>query len=108
MSMYYSLKNPKQTAEDPAVKVSSPNEKKARWIISGVVITFLVSTFLLSHTGGSDAVDSEEYDNPYEATSIDHVCGDFDTQEDAQLSYEANGGPYESPHYLDRDNNGLA
>jgi hypothetical protein len=33
---------------------------------------------------------------------------DFDTQEDAQLIYEANGGPDEDLHDLDRDGNGLA
>jgi hypothetical protein len=47
-------------------------------------------------------------DNPYTATNIDHDCPDFDTQEDAQLFYEANGGPVYDPHDLDRDNDGMA
>jgi Excalibur calcium-binding domain len=46
--------------------------------------------------------------NPYSATNIDHDCSDFDTQEDAQLFYEANGGPYSDPHYLDRDKDDMA
>ncbi|MEH7503311.1 excalibur calcium-binding domain-containing protein [Neobacillus drentensis] len=47
-------------------------------------------------------------DNPYTATDIDHDCPDFETQEDAQLFFEANGGPEEDPHDLDRDNDGMA
>lgn len=46
--------------------------------------------------------------NPYSATDIDHDCTDFSTQEDAQLFYEANGGPDYDPHDLDRDNDGMA
>ncbi|WP_413308821.1 excalibur calcium-binding domain-containing protein [Bacillus sp. 1P10SD] len=69
-----------------------------------------------------DSYDDEEYteddeyyeeeevssENPYTATSIDHDCTDFATQEDAQLFYEANGGPEYDPHDLDRDNDGMA
>ncbi|MFJ7729283.1 excalibur calcium-binding domain-containing protein [Neobacillus sp. NPDC097160] len=39
---------------------------------------------------------------------MDHDCTDFETQEDAQLFYEANGGPEYDPHDLDRDNDGMA
>jgi hypothetical protein len=46
--------------------------------------------------------------NPYSYTTIDHDCSDFATQEDAQLFYEANGGPDSDPHDLDRDNDGYA
>ncbi|WP_066385481.1 excalibur calcium-binding domain-containing protein [Neobacillus mesonae] len=47
-------------------------------------------------------------DNPYTATDIDHNCTDFDSQEDAQLFFEANGGPEYDPHDLDRDGDGIA
>jgi hypothetical protein len=60
-------------------------------------------------------VDEEYYEeevetssNPYSYTTIDHDCSDFKTQEDAQLFYEANGGPDSDPHDLDRDNDGMA
>jgi hypothetical protein len=46
--------------------------------------------------------------NPYKATSIDHNCSDFESQEDAQLFFEANGGPDYDPHDLDRDGDGIA
>jgi hypothetical protein len=61
--------------------------------------------------------DDEEYyeeevvtttDNPYTATDIDHDCSDFETRYEAQLFYEANGGPEYDPHDLDRDNDGSA
>ena len=57
---------------------------------------------------------SEEYESDYSdgtsysSTSVDHNCGDFATQKDAQLFYVANGGPYSDPHDLDRDNDGNA
>lgn len=47
-------------------------------------------------------------ENPYSATDIDHDCPDFETGEDAQLFYIANGGPEYDPHDLDRDNDGRA
>lgn len=47
-------------------------------------------------------------ENSYSSTTIDHDCSDFDTQEDAQLFFEANGGPYDDPHDLDRDGDGMA
>jgi Excalibur calcium-binding domain len=49
-----------------------------------------------------------EADNPYSETSLDHDCSDFDTQEDAQLFFEANGGPDYDEHDLDRDGDGIA
>ncbi|WP_419180497.1 excalibur calcium-binding domain-containing protein [Bacillus salipaludis] len=52
--------------------------------------------------------DTTTSDNPYTATDIDHDCPDFDSQEDAQLFFEANGGPDEDPHDLDRDGDGMA
>lgn len=57
-----------------------------------------------------DSFDDDSYvedtDNPYTATDIDHNCTDFDTQEDAQLFFEANGEG--DPHDLDRDGDGIA
>jgi hypothetical protein len=46
--------------------------------------------------------------NPYTATDIDHDSSDFETGWEAQLFYEANGGPEYDPHDLDRDNDGRA
>lgn len=81
---------------------------KAAWIISGVVITSIIGFYLYGNTSETEPANSNKSDNPYEATSIDHNCTDFDTQEDAQFFYEANGGPDEDPHGLDRDNDGTA
>ena len=52
--------------------------------------------------------DEETSSNPYSATDIDHDCTDFETQEEAQLFFEANGGPADDPHDLDRDGDGMA
>lgn len=49
-----------------------------------------------------------DYTNPYLPTYIDHNCSDFDTQKDAQLFFEANGSPYDDPHDLDRNGDGMA
>lgn len=38
----------------------------------------------------------------------DRDCGDFDSQQEAQEFFEANGGPEEDPHRLDGDGNGQA
>ena len=38
----------------------------------------------------------------------DRDCGDFATQEEAQMLYEADGGPGVDPHQLDGDSDGLA
>lgn len=46
--------------------------------------------------------------NPYTTTDIDHDCPDFSTPRDAQLFFEANGGPDYDPHDLDRDGDGFA
>ena len=35
-------------------------------------------------------------------------CGDFDTQQDAQAFFEAQGGPASDPHGLDGDSDGVA
>jgi micrococcal nuclease len=38
----------------------------------------------------------------------DRNCGDFSSQEQAQVFYEAEGGPQQDPHGLDRDSDGQA
>ena len=35
-------------------------------------------------------------------------CSDFDTQQEAQQQFEADGGPERDPHRLDNDNDGEA
>lgn len=50
----------------------------------------------------------DEVSNPYTYTDVDHDCTDFPTHYDAQLFYEANGGPESDPHDLDRDIDELA
>jgi len=71
-----------------------------------VVLTFIILTNLKSDK--FEPVDSDIEQNPYTFTTVDHDCVDFDTQKDAQLFYEANGGPSSDPHDLDRDNDGMA
>ena len=39
---------------------------------------------------------------------VDRNCGDFDSWQEAQDFYEAEGGPSEDPHRLDRDGDGTA
>lgn len=46
--------------------------------------------------------------NPYSSTSTDHDCRDFKNGKEAQLFYEANGGPLSDPHGLDKDKDGRA
>lgn len=38
----------------------------------------------------------------------DKDCSDFATQEEAQAFFEANGGPQQDPHRLDKDGDGVA
>lgn len=40
--------------------------------------------------------------------AADKDCGDFATQEQAQIFYEQNGGPGSDPHHLDGDRDGKA
>ena len=53
-------------------------------------------------------------DNPTETRSFlnsaeeDKDCSDFRTQREAQSFFEANGGPSNDPHNLDRDGDGRA
>lgn len=38
----------------------------------------------------------------------DYDCSDFDSQKEAQEFFEDEGGPYDDPHNLDRDGDGVA
>ncbi|WML56505.1 YHYH domain-containing protein [Neobacillus sp. PS2-9] len=78
------------------------------WLLGGFVIFSILGIYIYQSTYSSEPASSEENDNPYSYTSIDKDCSDFETQEDAQLFYEANGGPEEDPHDLDRDHDGIA
>ena len=42
------------------------------------------------------------------AVSDSYDCSDFDTQQEAQEQFEADGGPEEDPHNLDSDGDGIA
>jgi hypothetical protein len=51
--------------------------------------------------------DSED-SYPEESTFIDANCKDFAAQSEVQDFYKTNGGPYEDPYDLDRDNKRMA
>lgn len=47
-------------------------------------------------------------ENPKDTrTSKDKDCEDFDTQQEAQVFFEKEGGPQSDPHDLDRDKDGV-
>jgi heme/copper-type cytochrome/quinol oxidase subunit 2 len=87
----------------------SPKKVKETLPVICVTAAIIIVMWLSSYYGNSNETSSyyEEDENPYSETSIDHNCSDFDTQEDAQLFFEANG-PDEDPHDLDRDGDGKA
>ncbi|RSK47933.1 excalibur calcium-binding domain-containing protein [Bacillus canaveralius] len=74
------------------------------WLFFGIALVSIVAILINGYADDSEPVDT----NPYSFKSSDHDCGDFATQEDAQLFYEASGGPDEDPHDLDRDGDGMA
>jgi Excalibur calcium-binding domain len=61
-------------------------------------------------TSEQEYVQEEAIEDSYteESYFIDADCADFATQIEAQNFYEANGGPYDDPHDLDRDGDGMA
>ncbi|GEM_PF-3024782 len=95
---------------------------KSNFFDSGCLVPIIIVLIFLCalwYTGIFDINDDEvedesnyeyetEYSNPYSSTYVDHDCSDFDTQKDAQLFFKANGGPYDDPHDLDRDGDGMA
>jgi hypothetical protein len=55
--------------------------------------------------------DPLERDDPYTTrpfSSGDYDCEDFGSQDEAQDFFEDEGGPYDDPHNLDRDGDGIA
>ncbi|PLR83056.1 hypothetical protein CVD25_10025 [Bacillus canaveralius] len=74
------------------------------WLFFGIALVSIVAILINGYADDSEPVDN----NLYSFKSSDHDCGDFATQEDAQLFYEASGGPDEDPHDLDRDGDGMA
>lgn len=44
----------------------------------------------------------------FDVNGPDRDCGDFATQKEAQIFFEAAGGPDQDPHRLDRDGDGIA
>ncbi len=51
---------------------------------------------------------NKEEKDPFSETNVDHNCSDFSSQHEAQLFFEANGGPDSDYHDLDRDKGGEA
>ena len=59
--------------------------------------------------GEFEPFQSEPEASPQETdTFYDHNCGDFDTWQEAQDFFLSQGGPYDDPHGLDRDGDGIA
>lgn len=86
------------------------NAKQLAQIVTTMIgITVLVAIIKLV-SSNEDAIPTTVINvgNPYSYTTIDHDCSDYSTQKEAQLFYEANGGPKSVPHDLDRDNDGMA
>lgn len=112
--------SPPNSSYQPPVK-ENKNENISkfvlRWGIRAIIVVILLwmfdfPPFMKTNVEDTDAGYSETGDetneNPYEYTTIDHNCPDFSTQGDAQLFFEANGGPDSDPHDLDRDGDGMA
>lgn len=52
--------------------------------------------------------DDGYYELRYDPNGPDRDCSDFSTQQEAQIFFEAAGGPYSDPHKLDSDGDGIA
>lgn len=85
--------------------------------IGGVVVAGGYALFGDEKNSNSKRVTPKPYirtDNPAETRSFlksgeeDKDCSDFRTQREAQSFFEANGGPSNDPHNLDRDGDGRA
>lgn len=108
ISFFIFKKIRQKQADKSSVKIEKTFVEIITWIISGIAITIILIFFLFTIMDKTASFELEKPKNIYSSTSIDHNCDDFDTQEDAQLFYEANGGPEEDPHDLDRDDDGMA
>lgn len=83
--------------------------------IGGAAVVGLYALFGNEKGFNSNQNTSKPYirtDNPKETRSfldsgeVDKDCSDFRTQREAQSFFEANGGPSNDPHNLDRDGDG--
>lgn len=70
---------------------------------------------ILNDSGSGESIQDSGFtraDNPLETRTYlstggaDKDCPDFSTQREAQVFFEANGGPSDDPHNLDRDGDG--
>ena len=69
--------------------------------------TYITAAFLSLLVAGGCA--NTTFDTEYQsAVSDSYDCSDFDTQQEAQEQFEADGGPEEDPHNLDSDGDGIA
>lgn len=85
--------------------------------IGGVAVAGGYALFGDEKNSNSNRITPKPYirtDNPTETRSFldsgekDKDCSDFRTQREAQSFFEANGGPSNDPHGLDRDGDGRA
>jgi hypothetical protein len=71
--------------------------------------TYITAAFLSLLVAGGCANTTFSPDTEYQsAVSDSYNCSDFDTQDEAQEQFEADGGPEEDPHNLDGDDDGIA
>ena len=68
-----------------------------RYPAATLLLSLLVLSLPACDSAVSDSVVSDSYN-----------CSDFDTQQEAQEQFEADGGPEEDPHNLDSDGDGIA
>ena len=86
-------------------------------VIGGIAVAGGYAFFSSEKNSNSNQTTPKPYirtDNPTQTRSFldsgekDKDCGDFSTQREAQSFFEANGGPSNDPHGLDRDGDGRA
>jgi hypothetical protein len=71
--------------------------------------TYITAAFLSLLVAGGCADTTFSSDTGYQnGISDSYDCSDFDTQDEAQEQFEADGGPEEDPHNLDSDDDGIA
>lgn len=84
-------------------------------VIGGIIVVGVYTLFSDKENSNSNRATPKPYirtDNPKETRSflnsgeVDKDCSDFSTQREAQSFFEANGGPSNDPHNLDRDGDG--
>ena len=74
--------------------------KKTKVILGcGIFIIIVIFVGYLIFTNSKSSYNSEYGD---------YDCSDFPTQAEAQIFFEAEGGPLEDYHNLDRDSDGVA